>query len=391
MEKISTSLDLVDSANTRYGSARVRARPEGRTRSASTPCGCGKTPVISLQTVRRQRRGYVTGFVSSGERKVPVVSTRLSWRDILGGWKVRWDIGRSHYAVLPGLYAVGSPGTDSPVMVTANYKLTFDKLRRELGSIDAWILVLDTKGVNVWCAAGKGTFGTRELEQRIMAVKLQDVVSHRTLILPQLGATGVSAWEVKRDSGWQVKYGPVRARDIRAFLSSGLRKNNEMRRILFPLTERMAIAPTELVQSWPLLLGIAVVSALLGLPLDAGYMGRLLGVGLPLLGAVAVGTLLLPALLPYVPFRAFSLKGALLGALWGIAVSLVVRASLPGAAALTLMAMPIAAFLSMNFTGSSTFTSQPGAALEVKRGLIPMISSLTIGLGLAVVTRILPL
>ncbi|MFI5367991.1 MAG: mercury methylation corrinoid protein HgcA [Spirochaetia bacterium] len=358
--------------------------------SGHAACGCGKTPV-TLQAVVRPRSDYVTGFVTAGERKVPVVSTRLSWRDVLGGWRVRWDIGRSRYAVLPGLYAVGSPGGDSPVLVTANYKLTFDKLRAELGGLDAWILVLDTKGVNVWCAAGKGTFGTRELEQRVMAVKLQDVVSHRTLILPQLGATGVSAHEVKRASGWQVKYGPVRARDVRAFLSNGLKKNNEMRTILFPLTERMAIAPAELVQSWPLLLGIAAASALLGLPFDGGYVGRLLGVGLPLIGAVAVGTLLFPALLPYVPFRAFSLKGALLGALWGVSASLVVRASLPGAAALTLMAMPIAAFLSMNFTGSSTFTSQPGAALEVKKGVIPMISSLTIGLGLAVVTRVLPL
>jgi CO dehydrogenase/acetyl-CoA synthase delta subunit len=358
--------------------------------SGPAACGCGKT-TVTLQSVARPRREYVTGFVSSRERKVPAVSTRLFWRDVLGGWKVRWDIGRSHYAVLPGLYAVGSPGSDSPVLVTANYKLTFDKLRMELGGMDAWILVLDTKGVNVWCAAGKGTFGTRELEQRIMAVKLQDVVSHRTLILPQLGATGVSAWEVKRDSGWQVKYGPVRARDIRAFLSTGMKKNNEMRRVRFPLTERMAIAPTELVQSWPLLLGIVAASALLGLPFDAGYVGRLLGVGLPLIGAVGVGTLLFPALLPYVPFRAFSLKGALLGAVWGIAVSLAMRASLSGAAALTLMAIPIAAFLSMNFTGSSTFTSQPGAALEVKRGIIPIVSSLAIGLGLAVVTRILPL
>jgi hypothetical protein len=170
-----------------------------------------------------------------------------------------------------------------------------------------------------------------------------------------------------------------------------LKKNDEMRRVLFPLSERMAIAPTELVQSWPLLLGIAGASALLALPLDGGFVGRLLGIGLPLLGAVAVGTLLFPALLPYIPFRAFSLKGALLGALWGISASLVVRASLPGAAALILMATPIAAFLSMNFTGSSTFTSQPGAALEVKMGIIPMASSLTIGLGLAVATRVLPL
>jgi hypothetical protein len=211
------------------------------------------------------------------------------------------------------------------------------------------------------------------------------------LVLPQLGATGVSAHEVKRDTGWQVKFGPVRARDIRAFLSNGFKKSSEMRRIFFPLAERMAIAPTELVQSWPLLLGIVAASALIGLPFDAGYAGRLLATCLPLLGAVGVGTLLFPAVLPYVPFRAFSLKGALLGALWGIAISLVVRTSLPGAVALTLMAMPIVAFLSMNFTGSSTFTSQPGAALEVRRGLVPMISSLTMGLGLTVLTRVLPL
>ena len=353
--------------------------------------GSATAPMVDLTDAGRARKPWITGTVRTRERAVPLVSTRLSRRDSWGGVKVRWNIGRDHYSVLPCLYAAGAPTAESPVLVSANYKLSFDTLRRSLVEIDAWILVLDTKGVNVWCAAGKGTFGTRELEQRIIAVKLQDVVSHRMLVLPQLGATGVSAHEVKRDSGWQVKYGPVRARDIRAYLANGLKKNNEMRRIRFPLTERLAIAPTEVVQSWPVLLSIAAASALLGLPLDAGFVGRLLGLGLPLLGAVAVGTLLFPALLPYVPFRAFSLKGALLGGLWGIAVSFVVRASLPGAAALTLMAMPIAAFLSMNFTGASTFTSQPGAALEVKRGLIPMISSLTIGLGLAVVTRVLPL
>ena len=50
----------------------------------------------------------------------------------------------------------------------------------------------------------------------------------------ELGATGVSAWEIKRDSGWQVKFGPVRARDLRVFLSNGLKKNDEMRRVRFP-------------------------------------------------------------------------------------------------------------------------------------------------------------
>jgi hypothetical protein len=252
-------------------------------------------------------------------------------------------------------------------------------------------MVLDTRGINVWCAAGKGTFGTRELEQKLMAVKLAEVVSHRTLILPQLGATGVSAPAVKQATGWRVRFGPVLARDIPAYLAHGAKKDDAMRRVPFRLPDRMAIAPAELAHSWPLVLGILAASALLGLPFDAGYAGRFLGMGLPLIGAVVVGTILFPALLPFLPFRAFSLKGALLGAVWGVGSALLVRASLPGAIALTLIAAPIASFLSMNFTGASTFTCQPGAALEVKRGMIPMISSLVLGLGVSIAGRVLPL
>src|SRR3972149_4169926 len=73
-----------------------------------------------------------------------------------------WGIGRDRCRVAPGLYALGAPGGDSPVLVTANYKLTFDVLRRDAAGLDAWILVLDTRGINVWCAAGEGTFGTEE-------------------------------------------------------------------------------------------------------------------------------------------------------------------------------------------------------------------------------------
>jgi hypothetical protein len=39
----------------------------------------------------------------------------------------------------------------------------------------------DTKGINVWCAAWKGTFGTEELIRRIETSGLAAVVSHRTL------------------------------------------------------------------------------------------------------------------------------------------------------------------------------------------------------------------
>ena len=81
--------------------------------------------------------------------------------------------------------------------MTANYKLSFDAIRKNLSGQNGWILVLDTKGINVWCAAGKGTFGTNELVKRIRLVSLEKIVNHKRLILPQLGAAGVAAHKVK--------------------------------------------------------------------------------------------------------------------------------------------------------------------------------------------------
>ena len=113
--------------------------------------------------------------------------------DHVGTIRARLGISRDRYRVAPGLYIVGKPGAESPVLVTANYKLSFDSLRKELGGIDAWILVLDTMGVNVWCAAGKRTFSTEEVIRQVNGVGLDKLVTHRELILPQLGAPGVSA------------------------------------------------------------------------------------------------------------------------------------------------------------------------------------------------------
>lgn len=92
---------------------------------------------------------------------------------------------------------------------------------------------LDTRGVNVWCAASKGTFGTEELIRRVEAVRLSEIVKHRTLILPQLGATGVSTHEVEKKSGFHIIYGPVRACDVMAFLETGMKATPEMRKIEF--------------------------------------------------------------------------------------------------------------------------------------------------------------
>ncbi len=174
----------------------------------------------------RLDQSFVTGTVETAAGPVPKVSMVFSRAD-RSAFKVRWGIGRMKYRVDAGLYAIGEPTAESPVFVTANYKLTFDLLRRAIASIDGWILVLDTLGINVWCAAGKGTFGSDELLDRIASSRLAEVVSHRKLILPQLAGPGVAGYKVKKRSGFQVLYGPVRAEDIPEFLKKISRRRSE--------------------------------------------------------------------------------------------------------------------------------------------------------------------
>ena len=288
--------------------------------------------------------------------------------------------------VTPGIYGIGQPDAKSPVLVTANYRLTFDALRKELSGISAWILVLDTRGVNVWCAAGKGTFGTEELVARINAVNLHGLVTHRTLILPQLGATGVAAHEVLKASGFKVIYGPVRAKDIPAFLQNGLKKTADMSTVEFTLRDRLAVVPVEIVHAVkPTLLIFAIfwlLRSLIAWRIDLAHGFALFWA---YLGAMLVGTVIFPMLLPYLPSRAFAVNGAILGVAWGIASSAINQFSMQESIATTLVLGALTSFFSMNFTGSTTFTSLSGATLEVKTATPILAVCAVVGLILGVI------
>ena len=332
------------------------------------PCSEVKRPSID--------QPFVSGSLESVAGPIPVVPTKLGWRDRLGGWKVRWDIGRFHYTVDPGLYAVGRPGDRSAVLVTANYKLTFDALRRELSGRDVWVLVLDTRGINVWCAAGKGTFGTDEVVRRIEAAQLNLVVSHNVVVLPQLGAPGVSAPDVKRRSGFRVAWGPVRAADLPAFLDAGMRATTEMRRVRFPLRDRMLLVPVELVGAAGIGLAIIAAAAVIG-GLGPGIFSlqRALQAAWPaaivVVATMVAGGLVTPALLPWLPGRMFALKGAEVGALAAIAtlVPLAWAFSALRLAAHALFMVAGSSFIAMNYTGTSTFTSLSGVKKEMRSAL----------------------
>jgi hypothetical protein len=308
------------------------------------------------------------------------VSTAWDRRDRLGACKVRWGIGRDNYRVAPGLYAVGKPGADSTVLVTANYKLTFDVLRRELGGLDAWILVLDTRGINVWCAAGKGTFGTDELVRCIGLTKLAERVSHHRVIVPQLGAPGIAAHEVRQKTGFSVVYGPVRARDIKAFLAADMKANDEMRQVTFTLRERFVLTPVELkTHAWYLLAAIVIFVAVASL--KAGAFSS--GAALVLLAAYLAGTVAGPVLLPWLPGRSFSLKGAALGTAVGAGAWLAGLAGGPWESiAWLLLATAVVSFLLMNFTGSSTYTSLSGVRKEMRLAVPMQIAGAVLGVTL---------
>ena len=290
-----------------------------------------------------------------------------------------------HYTVDPGLYALGKPDQQSPVLVTTNFKMSFDRLRETLSGRNVWILVLDTKGINVWCAAGKGTFGTTELVSRIESSGLAQVVSHRELILPQLSGPGIAAHEVKKLSGFKVTYGPIRSRDLPNFLDNGHKANPKMRLKTFTTWERIILIPMELVAALKVGLIIMAVLFLFSLLGGQGWTNALnhgLFSIIAILTAISAGAVLTPLLLPWLPGHAFSLKGASIGLLTAI-ILLAFRWGNRFEGLGWLILIPaVSAFLAMNFTGASTYTSLSGVKKEMRWALPLEIIGAVIGFGL---------
>lgn len=305
------------------------------------------------------------------------ITSRDRWQHVLARLGYRRDQRR----VNAGLYTIGNPLPTSPVFVTANYKLSFDALRSILAGIDSYILVLETFGINVWCAAGKGTFGTDELVRRIEATGLAQVVSHRKLVLPQLGAPGIAVDIVRRCTGFRVTFGPVRAADLPEYLKTRV-ATPAMRKVRFNLADRLVVIPLEVVYAALPTLVVAIALYFL-----SGWLASLAAIV-----AVLAGTALFPILLPWLPSRQFSVKGFILGGILALGIAIWPWLTSPnlvwwqriGWSLGYLLAMPaVTAYFALNFTGSSTFTSRTGVAREIKT-YIPLMA-IMFGIGIVIV------
>ena len=165
-----------------------------------------------------------------------------------------------------GLVAVGDPGRDAPVLLTCNFRLTVERVKRTLRGTDAWLLVANSRGVNVWCAATGGLLTNHDVIAAVKTSGIEERVDHRRLILPQLAATGIEAKAIQQRTGWHVVWGPVRAADIPVFLAGGRDATQAMRTVTFPWRDRVEMA---IAWAFP----ISLAGGLLALP----FLGRSVG------------------------------------------------------------------------------------------------------------------
>jgi NAD-dependent dihydropyrimidine dehydrogenase PreA subunit len=184
------------------------------------------------------------------------------------GWFVAYFARWLPHRAPTGLLAVGHPGADSPVLVTANFSLTVKRVRRALAGQDVWLLVANSEGINVWCAAAGGIFTENRVIDAIKVSRLSEKVSHHQIVIPPLAAPGVDREAVKRETGFRCLFGPVYARDIPAYLEARQKKTDRMRRFDFGPRHRLDMF---LPMNFPVYLLVTVVLALVAPGLVPGF------------------------------------------------------------------------------------------------------------------------
>jgi ferredoxin len=162
-----------------------------------------------------------------------------------------------------GIRTIGNPGPDSPVILTCNFALTVAKVERVLRGLDAWLLVANSRGINVWCAAGGGHLTTHDAVSALKTTGIAERVTHRRVILPQLAAVGIEADHVQERTGWQVVWGPVDAHHLPAFLNG--KEESHMRQVAFDVPARL-----EMAMMWAAPLSLLALVTLLFWP--AGFL-----------------------------------------------------------------------------------------------------------------------
>jgi len=123
--------------------------------------------------------------------------------------------------VEPRLYEIGSPGPDSPILITTNFSLTYFSVSGEVegAGMPAWLLVADSDGQSVLTGWAAGKFDAEKIAKTVKGTGVADHVNHRKLVIP--GHVAGLSGEVEEElPGWQIMVGPREAVDIPSYLKT---------------------------------------------------------------------------------------------------------------------------------------------------------------------------
>jgi NAD-dependent dihydropyrimidine dehydrogenase PreA subunit len=99
--------------------------------------------------------------------------------------------------------------------------------------------VANSRGCNVWCAVGMNEFSDFDIIDAVNVAGLRDLVKHRRLILPVYAAPGIDVGAVKRETGFNVHWGPTHLNDLPRYVQNGFKRTNDMFRVQFGFQDRL--------------------------------------------------------------------------------------------------------------------------------------------------------
>ena len=315
-----------------------------------------------------KRTYYRAGSVWPADSNEPR-PLHLTWLDYIKSLICWLDSFKRTYAVEPGLYYTGDRyDHDATLLVTANYHLTVFLLVRRLRQ-NVRLLVVDTDSINVWCAAGKGTFCNDAIFAQLNRYEQHlPKDDHRLkLILPKLCLAGVDL-PALREAGCDAIIGPVYGKDLPTYLSTVPCKDRDTDRVLFGLQSRLFTTLPGLLQtlkySVTLLLALWLVRQIWPLAIPVAGV----------LGLTVAMTIAYPVCFPYLPGKWFAVKG--------LSLAIVVSAALCALAAgglisrgdlITAVLFTLASgmFFGQSYSGNSAVSNGTSVRKETAR-LLPV-------------------
>jgi acetyl-CoA decarbonylase/synthase complex subunit gamma len=125
---------------------------------------------------------------------------------------------RRPVAVAPGLRVIGTPDENSPLLVTANFALTYFTVESDLQSsgVNCYLMVVDTEGLGVEVSVAGRQLTAEKVAEMLKSSGVEGKVKHRKLLIPGFAAR--LKGDIEDATGWELLVGPKDSADVKSFL-----------------------------------------------------------------------------------------------------------------------------------------------------------------------------